>query len=191
MRNPAHLALVPLLAIGCATEPDEGLECTDGKCDVLDAAKLPVCKTAADFATEDGSLACTPCGNILKDKSGRGFFPAFAGNDALIKKAYMTFEDKNGNKKIDTDEVTCPVDMPGIMAKLEKVDTKSCNGIATRIVSEEAALLGADAANYRAVTSRNCDGRGEFGLLFSSFGFTGDPSAKGSGVHIGDSGHPG
>lgn len=195
MRHFSFLSLVafaPLVLAGaCTSSSDQIEDCSDGKCDVFGKTKIKTCKSAADFETQDGTLACTPCGSILKDKSGRGFFPAFAGNDALVKKAYMTFEDKNGNKKIDTDEVTCPVDMPGIMAKLEKVDTKSCSGVATRVVSEEAALLGADQANYRAVTSRNCDNRGEFGLLFSSFGFTGDPSAKGSGVHISDSGHPG
>ena len=185
------LSFAPLVLAACSSTDDQIDDCSDGKCDVFGKTKIKACKTAADFATEDGSLACTPCANILKDKSGRGFFPAFAGNDALIKKAYMTFEDKNGNKKIDTDEVTCPVDMPGIMAKLDKVDTKMCSGVATRVVSEEAASLGADQANYRAVTSRNCENRGEFGLLFSSFGFTGDPSAKGSGVHISDSAHPG
>jgi hypothetical protein len=192
MRNPAQLALVPLLAIGCASAPDEGIECTeDGKCDTLSATKLKVCKTAADFKTEDGSLACTPCGDVLADASGRGFIPSFTANDALIKKVYMTFEDTNANKKIDTAEITCPLDMPGIMAKLEKTDTKDCNGVATRVVSEDAAKLGADRANYRAVTSRDCEGRDQFGLLFSSFGFTGDPGAKGSGIHTTEAGHPG
>jgi hypothetical protein len=68
---------------------------------VLDAAKLPVCSKAADFATEDGTLKCTPCNDVLKDQSGRGFFPSFTENDALVKKVYMTFEDTNGNKTID------------------------------------------------------------------------------------------
>ncbi len=185
------LMFAPLLLAACTAAEDQTEECTDGKCDVLDAAKLPVCKTAADFATTDGTLKCTPCGSVLKDKSGRGFFPSFTGNDALMKKVYMTFEDTNKNKKIDTAEITCPIEMPAIMAKLEKTDNKNCQGISSRIVSETAAKLGADRADYRAVTSRQCDGRDVFGLLFSSFGFTGDPGAKGSGVHISDNGHPG
>jgi hypothetical protein len=194
MRNLATFNLLlfaPLVISACTSSDDSIDDCSDGKCDVFGNTKLKTCKTAADLKTTDGALNCTPCGDVLKDKSGRGFFPAFTSNDALVKKVYMTFEDANKNGKIDSAEVTCPVDMPGIMAKLEKVDTKNCNGISTRVISEEAAKLGADRANYRAVTSRDCDGRGEFGLLFSSFGFTGDPSAKGSGVHISDNAHPG
>jgi len=194
MRRRTDLNLIvfaPLLFAAACAPSDQSSDCTEGKCDVLDAAKLPACGTAEDFATEDGTLKCTPCASILEDRSGRGFVPAFTGNDALVKKVYMTFEDTNKNKKIDTSEITCPVDMPAIMAKLDKTDTKDCKGIGTRIVSETAARLGADGADYRAVTSRNCENRGEFGLLFSSFGFTGDPSAKGSGVHITESGHPG
>lgn len=190
-----HLALilVTVAVTGCASEEaDEGGdECADGRCDVLDSPKLKACTTAADLKTTTGTLKCTPCMDVLADQSGRGTVPAFTANDALVKKVYMTFEDTNGNKKIDKEEVTCPVDMPGIMAKLEKVDTKNCNGISTRVVSENAARLGATKADYRAVTSRDCDGRGDFGLLFSSFGFSGAASAKGSGSHISEDGHPG
>ncbi|MBX3162674.1 MAG: hypothetical protein KF773_42325 [Deltaproteobacteria bacterium] len=190
------LLLTPLfLVAACAADDeggaDDGEDCSDGHCDVFTAKKLKTCKTAADFKTTDGSLKCTPCAAALADRSGRGFIPAFTANDALLKKVYMTFEDTNGNKKIDTDEITCPVDMPGIMAKLEKVDTNSCNGISTRVVSETAAKLGEANADYRAVTSRDCDNRGDFGLLFSSFGFSGDNGAKGSGTHISEDGHPG
>ena len=196
MHIPTELKLTAfafLVAAGCSGASDGPVEedCSDGHCDVLDSGQLATCKTAADFATETGALNCTPCANVLKDKSGRGFVPAFTANDALIKKVYMTFEDKNGNKKIDPDEVTCPLDMPAIMAKLEKTDKTNCSGIHTRVVSEDAARGGADRGNYRAVTSRNCDNRGEFGLLFSSFGFTGNPAAKGSGNHITEAGHPG
>lgn len=194
MRDLTKLTLLlSLLATACADPAEEILEedCEDGKCDVLTSAKLKVCKTAADFATTTGALKCTPCGDVLGDKSGRGFVPAFAANDALVKKVYMTFEDTNKNKKIDTAEITCPIDMPGIMAKLEKVDTKNCNGIATRVVSENAAKLGATRADYRAVTSRDCDGRAAFGLLFSSFGFSGASGVKGTGSHITEAGHPG
>jgi hypothetical protein len=189
-----RLLLAPLLVVGCApSDEDEAPseDCEDGHCDVLDSGKLKVCSTAADLKTTTGALKCTPCGDVLQDSSGRGFFPAFTANDALVKKVYMTFEDANSNGKIDTDEVTCPVDMPGIMAKLEKVDTKSCNGIQTRVISENAAKLGATKADYRAVTSRDCDGRGSFGLMFSSFGFSGAAGAKGSGNHISETGHPG
>jgi hypothetical protein len=59
------------------------------------------------------------------------------------------------------------------------------------VISETAAKLGETKADYRAVTSRDCDGRGESGLLFSSFGFSGDNGAKGSGNHITENGHPG
>ncbi|MBS1122718.1 MAG: hypothetical protein H6Q90_4946 [Deltaproteobacteria bacterium] len=194
MRNRPDLTLLAfapaLLAIAC-TGSDQTEDCTGGKCDVLGATTLPTCKGTADFATTDGTLKCTPCGSVLADQSGRGFFPSFTANDALIKKVYMTFEDTNQNKKIDQSEITCPVDMPAIMAKLDKTDTKDCKGIGTRVVSETAARLGSDGADYRAVTSRDCENRGEFGLLFSSFGFSGDPGAKGSGVHITETGHPG
>ena len=140
---------------------------------MADATQLATCRTAADFATETGALNCTPCGDVLDDRSGRGFVPSFTANDTLIKKVYMTFDDTNGNKTIDPDEISCPLDMPSIMAKLEKVDTTDCSGVKTRVISEDAARSGAANANYRAVTSRNCENRGEFGLLFSSFGFTG------------------
>jgi hypothetical protein len=191
MRDLSLLVAPLFVLVACTETVDETEECTDGHCDVLNAAKLPVCKTSADFKTTDGTLKCTPCDGVLKDRSGRGFFPSFTANDALIKKVFMTFEDTNKNGTIDKDEITCPVDMIGMMAKLDKVDTKSCNGIETRVVSETAAKLGVNKADYRAVTSRDCDGRGKFGILFSSFGFTGDPGAKGSGVHVSDSGHPG
>jgi len=196
MRHPSKLWFLSatLVFVGCASDADDpegDNECADGKCDVLDSPKLKACSTAADFKTTTGVLKCTPCMDVLTDMSGRGSIPAFTANDALIKKVYMTFEDTNKNKKIDESEITCPVEMPEIMAKLEKVDTKNCNGISTRVVSENAARLGATKADYRAVTSRDCDGRGEFGLLFSSFGFTGAASAKGSGAHITDKGHPG
>jgi hypothetical protein len=51
--------------------------------------------------------------------------------------------------------------------------------------------LGVDGASYRTVTSRDCAKRGPFGLLFSSFGFTGKPAALGSGIHVTETGHPG
>jgi hypothetical protein len=195
MRHLASLWFLTasLTAIGCASESDQptGEDCEDGKCDVLDSPKLKACSSAADFKTTTGTLKCTPCMDVLADQSGRGTVPAFTANDALVKKVYMTFEDTNKNKKIDPAEITCPVDMPGIVAKLEKVDTKNCNGMSTRVVSENAARLGATKADYRAVTSRDCDGRGDFGLLFSSFGFSGAAGAKGSGSHITESGHPG
>ena len=164
-------AVALLVAVGCSGSSDGGEDCSEGKCDVANATKLATCRSDADFATETGALNCTPCANVLDDRSGRGFVPSFTANDALIKKVYMTFEDTNGNKKIDQAEITCPLDMPSIMAKLEKVDKTNCQGIATRVVSEDAARAAGGNANYRAVTSRNCDSRGEFGLLFSSFGF--------------------
>ncbi len=193
MRHLAHLLFATLAVTGCASDSDEeGADpCADGKCDVLDSPKLKACTTAADFKTTTGALKCTPCMDVLADQSGRGNVPAFVANDALVKKVYMTFEDTNKNKKIDPAEITCPVDMPGIVAKLEKVDTKNCNGMSTRVVSENAARLGATKADYRAVTSRDCDGRGDFGLLFSSFGFSGAAGAKGTGSHITEAGHPG
>ena len=174
--SPFNLTAFALLAaVGCSGSSDTGPEdCVDGKCDVANATKLPVCKAASDFATDTGALNCTPCGDVLDDRSGRGFVPSFTANDALIKKVYMTFEDSNGNKKIDQDEINCPLDMPSIMAKLDKVDKTNCSGVQSRVISEDAARGGAANANYRAVTSRNCEDRGEFGLLFSSFGFNGD-----------------
>ncbi|MBA2538594.1 MAG: hypothetical protein H0V17_03080 [Deltaproteobacteria bacterium] len=191
MRHQLSLLLFLVACAGSDAADDEAVDCADGKCDVLNSPKLKLCSAAADFKTTTGELKCTPCGDVLLDSSGRGFVPAFTSNDALIKKVYMTFIDENKNNKIDTAEITCPVDMPGIMAKLEKTDTKSCNGISTQVVSENAAKLGATKADYRAVTSRDCDGRGEFGLLFSSFGFSGATSAKGTGSHITEKEHPG
>jgi hypothetical protein len=184
-----------LLLNACAYQSADVPSCLGDSCDVvLDAAPLALCKSAADFKTTTGVLKCTPCGEVLEDHSGRGFLPEFIANDALVKKVYMTFEDTNQNKKIDAVEIECPVQMPEIMAKLGRTDmngTKRCNEISTRVVSETAAPLGKDKADYRAVTARVCDKRRDFGLLFSSFGFSGRPEAKGTGAHIEENGHPG
>jgi hypothetical protein len=184
-----------VLVAACSGPSQPDTDCAAGKCDVFDTAQLAVCKETEDFATDDGTLRCTPCGDVVKDRSGRGFLPAFVANDALVQKVYMTFEDTNGNKRIDDTEIDCPVDMPSIMAKLARTDAKDCTGgiggIATRVISETAAPLGEMGASYRAVTSRDCATRGPFGLLFSSFGFTGKLAAKGTGRHISETEHPG
>ncbi len=191
-RVALFLASCSLAVSACSFDDTAGPTCEGDACDeVLDAEPLKECSAAADFKTTTGELKCTPCGDVLSDRSGRGFLPQFIANDALVKKVYMTFEDKNKNKKIDADEVDCPLEMPAIMAKLAKTDkngAKACNEVETRVVSETAAVLGAKKASYRAVTSRTCDKRDEFGLLFSSFGFSGEDAG---GVDINTADHPG
>src|SRR5688572_11226497 len=91
------VAAVSLLASSCSETSPSAAECGAGKCDATDETQLAICKTPEDFATQDGTLGCTPCGDVLRDRSGRGFVPAFAGNDPLVRKVYMTFVDNDQN----------------------------------------------------------------------------------------------
>ncbi len=179
----------------CASDPgQDDPSCAGDQCDsgsVLEATAIAECRSDEDFKTSDGRLKCTPCGKTLADASGRGFLPAFIGDDALMENVYMAFTDADKNGKIDPAEIDCPIEMAQIMAKLDKFDNKQCRGIETRVVSETAAPLGRNGADYRAVTSRDCNGRGKHGLLFSTFGYSGADGAKGSGLHITENAAPG
>lgn len=177
------LAAAAMLA-ACSAAPEGGRECPAGKCDsvVGESSKLLECESEDDFETSDGKLGCTPCGDVLRDESGRGFLPRFIESDALMAKVYMTFEDSNENGRVDPAEVDCPVDLPAIMAKLDRTDAQDCRGVRTHVISETAALIGAEGSNYRTVTARDCDDRGQHGLLFSSFGFTGRDNSAGTGI---------
>jgi hypothetical protein len=99
----------------------------------------------------------------------------------------------------------CPVTAAEMMQLLKENDADNCSfneGNRTRLVSEEAQILGQDNAEYRAVTSRRCGGRQEFGLVFSMFGFSGqDPDLfefdsdeereEAEALHVSGSGLPG
>ena len=176
------LFAIALTLSACSSSQDGELDCKGEKCDAFDSAELAECQSDADFETGDGSLGCTPCSDVLRDESGRGFLPAILANDALVKKVYMTFEDADGNGRIDSAEIDCPRELPSIMAKLEKTDKQNCRGLSTHVVSESAAHVGKDGADYRAVTTRDCDGRGAHGLLFSTFGFTGPDNGAETGA---------
>jgi hypothetical protein len=151
------LSLLAITSVACAAESDDATSdaaCPDGKCDALDDEETPL---------------ETPCGNVLVDRSGRGFLPARIANDAFIEQVY-------GDKKDG-----CPVEFSAIMKVLEKKDNKTCTGgikgMQTHVISEQAQLSGtSDGAGYRAVTTRTCAGRPEFGLIFSMFGFSGGGS---------------
>src|SRR5262245_15200712 len=112
------LLLFPLAA--CSANQSGEPSCEGASCDVAPTSPLPLCKGAAEFQTTTGTLACTPCGDALADRSGRGFLPSFIADDALMEKVYMTFEDKDRDGKIAGEEIDCPIDMPAIMAKLNK-----------------------------------------------------------------------
>lgn len=174
MRPAAALSslLVLLLPAACAVKGDGStVECTGDKCDSLDG--------------EDKPLE-SPCDQVLFDRSGRGFLPERLAEDALVKKVYM--DEGSG----------CPVLFDDIMAVLKKTDADGCDGgptdargLATRVVTEQAQLLGASAgAGYRTITSRTCGGRPEFGLLFSLFGFADEPGAASAGLDPAGSADP-
>jgi len=163
MRNHV-LALSLLCSAACAADGGgPSTDCTGDKCDSLDGDDKPL---------------ESPCDSVLFDRSGRGFLPERLAEDALIKQVYM---DADGG---------CPVLYDEIMALMKKVDTSSCQGgpsdakgLATRVVTEQAQLNGSSSgAGYRTITSRTCDGRPEFGLLFSLFGFADDPGAASAGL---------
>jgi len=166
------LALSLLLASACTADggPSSG-DCTGDKCDSLDGDDKPL---------------ESPCDSVLFDRSGRGFLPERLAEDALIKQVYM---DADGG---------CPVLYDEIMALMKKVDTSSCQGgasdakgLATRVVTEQAQLNGTSSgAGYRTITSRTCDGRQEFGVLFSLFGFADEPGAASAGLDPSGSTNP-
>ncbi len=172
MRFGAGLPSALLLVAACAADGGgDPAECTGDKCDSLDGDDKPL---------------DSPCADSLFDRSGRDFLPERLAEDALIKHVYMNADDG------------CPVGFDDIMAVLKKNDASSCQGgpsdargLATRVVTEQAQLNGASAgAAYRTITTRTCDGRAEFGLLFSLFGFADAPGAASAGLDPAGSSNP-
>ena len=173
MRKHPLLALSLALFTACAADGGgDSPECTGDKCDSLDGDDKPL---------------ESPCDSALFDRSGRDFLPERLAEDALIKHVYMDADDG------------CPVSFDEIMAVLKKNDTSSCQGgpsdakgLATRVITEQAQLQGSSAgAGYRTITSRTCDGREEFGLLFSLFGFADAPGAASAGLDPAGTSNPG
>jgi hypothetical protein len=157
-------ALLLTLSGACATDGagDGGATCEGEKCDSL---------TGEDKPLE------TPCDAVLFDRSGRDFLPERLAEDALVKHVYM----KGGD---------CPVTYDDIIAAMKESDDTGCTGgstdakgMASRVITEQAQLAGSSAgASYRSITSRKCDSREEFGLLFSMFGFADAPGAASAGL---------
>ena len=146
-------ALALPLSVACSSStPDPG-DCAGGKCDELEGETDPL---------------DSPCGDALFDRSGRGFLPERLANDAFIKHVYMDSDDG------------CPVTPAEVMAVLNQNDDEDCgpmDGIKSSVVSEQAQLAGvSDGASYRTVTTRTCDGRPNFSLIFSMFGFADVPA---------------
>lgn len=173
MRHHHVLALSLALSTACAADGGgDSPECTGDKCDSLEGDDKPL---------------ESPCDSALFDRSGRDFLPERLAEDALIKHVYMDADDG------------CPVSFDDIMAVLKKNDDSSCQGgpsdargLLTRVVTEQAQLQGASAgAAYRVITSRTCDGRAEFGLLFSLFGFADSPGAASAGLDPAGTANPG
>jgi hypothetical protein len=118
----------------------------------------------------------TPC-DILTDMSGRGFLPSRLANDPFVGNLYM--DDADG----------CPTTMEAMMEVLKRNDDSGCQGgdegLKTRVISETAKLLGQDDSTfYRSVTSRQCGGRDEFGLLFSNAGLDPESSDLPGGIEV-------
>jgi hypothetical protein len=135
-------------AFGCAPA-DDGADpmCTGDKCDEV-----------------DGEAAKTACDGKFVDRSGRATkVKPGSLNDPIAKLVFKTGE-------------TCPLSFADVVAKLRETDKTGCEagggaGMKTRVVSERSQVLGKP-DSYRAVTSRECNGRRAHALLFSSFGLT-------------------
>lgn len=144
----ALLAVAPMLAlVGCSEEGDEDgndVVCAGGKCDAPTDPK--------DFA----------CKSVV-DESGRGRPNVLAE----LQDPISVFVLRGGSG--------CPTSYKETMAKLRTEDKTGCDsaaaGLATRFVTESGQLdAGQLLQNFRLVTSRRCNNRQEFELLFSLFG---------------------
>ncbi|HUS65648.1 MAG TPA: hypothetical protein VMZ28_13955 [Kofleriaceae bacterium] len=166
-------ALLVTLSGACATDgaTGDGPACEGEKCD--------------DLTGDDKPLE-TPCDDSLFDRSGRGFLPERLAEDALIKHVYL----QGGS---------CPVTFDEIIAAMKESDDAGCTGgptgakgMTTRVVTEQAQLAGkSDGAGYRTITTRKCDGREEFGLMFSLFGYSDTPGGASAGLDPDGTANPG
>lgn len=150
MKNWYSLTLIASLAAGvpalasCGSSEDD-LNCEEGKCDDVPDSQVPA----------------SPCDGKMVDKSGAGH-KKVAGrlNDPLAQLAFRTGSD-------------CPTNLNDLMAKLRKTDNVGCagerDGLTTRMISETAQASGTP-TNYRAVTTRTCNGRETHEMIFSIFG---------------------
>ena len=108
----------------------------------------------------------TGCAAALRDFSG-GLF----GEDLIAE-----LDDPFARAVLQASEDECPMTFAEVMAALEANDC--AGGVETRLVSEEAQVVGRHADNdtaeqvsgYRAVVSKSCNGRDSNELLFSQFG---------------------
>lgn len=149
-----------LAIAGCAPEAGPEKTCSGGKCD--DPRE----------GVDDADIEAFPCDDVFVNRSTRrnpdgSDIERFVGrlNDPLTDLVY-----KGGE---------CPLSMEDIMAALREAED-NCgpdDGVATRVVSEEAQILPAAVAGYRAVTTKTCGDRAEFELLFSNFGLSADSTA--------------
>ena len=155
--KPLALTLITLplavSAAGCAGQgagdDGTGSTCTGSKCDDLDKP--------------DSEVPASPCDGLMVNKSGRNH-DKVAGrlHDPVAESVFQAGSD-------------CPVTFQDIFDKMAAADTKSCSGsgdgagMIGRAISETAQLM-AMPTDYRLVASRVCDGRQNFGVLFSLFG---------------------
>jgi hypothetical protein len=150
-RRLVMIALAALLGCAPGEDPADPM-CSGEKCDDIDT---PAATTACDAKFVDLS------GRSTKVKPG-------SLNDPIARTVFKTGD-------------TCPLSFPEVIAKMRETDKKGCEagagaGMKTRLVSERSQVLGKP-DSYRAVTSRECDGRRAHALLFSSFGLTPDGGA--------------
>jgi hypothetical protein len=139
------LALTPAVALAACGGNDSdsngsGSQCVGGKCD--------------EVAPEDFS-----CKNLV-DESGRG------GNVLeQLSDPFAEFALKRGPDG-------CPESFADAMERLRLNDTEGCadagSGMTTKFISETEEFSAG--SGVRAVTTRKCGGRDEFGLIFSLFG---------------------
>lgn len=153
--TPKHLlraiAILPVLALGAceesAADGDDGAACPGGKCDAPTDPK--------DFA----------CKNVV-DKSGRGRPNVLAELTDPISQLVL-----RGGK-------SCPTSYRDVVAKLRTEDVKGCEGgggagMSSRAVTETGQYDGGKLLQFfRTVTTRRCNGRQDFEVLFSLFGPT-------------------
>ena len=144
----ALLAIAPMLALfGCAEEGDDegsNVVCVGAKCDA---------------PTDPAQFACK---NVV-DESGRG--RANVLNE--LQDPISVFVLRGGKG--------CPGSYKDTIAKLRIEDKVGCEtaaaGLATRFVTETGQLDGGKLLQaFRLVTSRRCNSRQEFEVLFSLFG---------------------
>ena len=153
---PALLAL-PVALLACSPPENSVDACVGGKCD--DPRE----------GVDDEELVAFACDSAFVNKSSRrnpdgSQITRFVDRlkDPLTLLAYQGQD--------------CPITMADII-ELMKANESDCgenDGLATRVISEEGQILDSQFASYRGVTTKECNERKNFDLMFSIFGLGAD-----------------